>query len=60
MDLLNADNKTEIIIDFKDAQKFANGLTNGWHEFNLAFEKFLIVNRQVKSEGNKYKLQSFY
>ena len=37
---LSADNKTEIIADFKDAQKYVNGLTDGWYEFKYSFEKF--------------------
>ena len=35
--LLNSDNKTDIAVKFKDAQKYANGLTDGRYEFKLAF-----------------------
>ena len=45
-DLLNSDNKTDIAVKFKDAQKYANGLTDGWYEFKLVFEKSLNANRQ--------------
>ena len=44
--LLKTDNKTEIIAEFKDAQKYVNGLTDGWYEFKFAFEKVLKSNRQ--------------
>lgn len=46
LSLLNTDNKTEIITEFKDAQKYVNGLTDGWYEFKFAFEKSLKSNRQ--------------
>jgi len=46
IDLLNEDNKAEIILEFKDAQKFVNGLTDGWYEFKFAFENALKSNRQ--------------
>jgi hypothetical protein len=46
IDKLNLDNKTEIIVEFKEAQKYVNGLTDGWYEFKFAFEKVLKSNRQ--------------
>ncbi len=46
IDLLYLDNKTMIIDEFKDAQKYVNGLTDGWYEFKFAFEKSLKTNRQ--------------
>lgn len=44
--LLHSDKKTSIINEFKDAQKYVNGLTDGWYEFKFAFEKSLASNRQ--------------
>ena len=46
IDLLYLDNKTMIIDEFKDAQKYVNGLTDGWYEFKFAFEKSLKTNKQ--------------
>lgn len=42
--------KSEIIAEFKDAQKYVNGLTDGWYEFKFAFEKVLNSNRQNMTE----------
>lgn len=46
IDLLRSDNKTIIIDEFKDAQKYVNGMTDGWYEFKFAFEKSLKSNRK--------------
>jgi hypothetical protein len=43
--LLNSDNNGEISTELKDAQKYVNGLTDGWYEFKFAFEKSLQSNR---------------
>lgn len=48
--LLSSDNKTEIIADFKEAQKYVNGLTDGWYEFKFSFEKALQIHRQEMSK----------
>lgn len=53
-DLLNSDNKTDIAVKFNDAQKYANGLTDGWYEFKLAFEKSLNANRQNVTEEQNH------
>ena len=51
---LLSENKSEIIAEFKDAQKYVNGLTDGWYEFKFAFEKALNSNRQnITEEQNK-------
>ena len=50
-DLLNSDN---IAVKFKDVQKYANGLTDGWYEFKLAFEKSLNANRQNVTEEQNH------
>jgi len=42
---LTTDNKTEIVLEFKEAQEFVNGLTDGWYKFKLSFEKALHSNR---------------
>ncbi len=51
---LTSDNKPEIITEFKEAQKYVNGLTDGWYEFKFAFEKSLNSNRQhLTAEQNE-------
>lgn len=47
---LATENKTEIIAEFKDAQKYVNGLTDGWYEFKFSFEKAFQSNRQSMTE----------
>lgn len=47
---LLSENKSKIIAEFKDAQKYVNGLTDGWYEFKFAFEKALNSNRQNMTE----------
>jgi hypothetical protein len=52
--LLHSDKKIMIIDEFKDAQKYVNGLTDGWYEFKFAFEKSLKSNRQhLTAEQNE-------
>lgn len=52
--LLQSDNKTSIIDEFKEAQKYVNGLTDGWYEFKVAFEKSLTSNREkLTAEQNE-------
>lgn len=43
---LSSDQKTEIISELKEAQKYVNGLTDGWYEFKFSFEKVLESNKQ--------------
>ena len=51
---LQSEKKTMIIDEFKDAQKYVNGLTDGWFEFKFAFEKSLKTNRQnLTAEQNE-------
>ena len=49
IDLLKAENKDSIVLDFMDAKKFINGLTDGWYEFKFAMEKTIKFNRQQMS-----------
>ncbi|MBJ7427521.1 MAG: hypothetical protein JHD28_00955 [Bacteroidia bacterium] len=44
--LLEEDNKNSLVFELKDAQKFVNGLTDGWFEFKFAFEKIMNINKQ--------------
>lgn len=54
IDLLQSDEKKMIIDEFKDSQKYVNGLTDGWFEFKFAFEKSLKSNRQhLTAEQNE-------
>ena len=54
IDLLYLDNKSIIVDEFKEAQKYVNGLTDGWYEFKFAFEKSLKTNRQhLTTEQNE-------
>jgi hypothetical protein len=51
---LTSDNKAEIIVEFKEAQKYVNGLTDGWYEFKFALEKTINSNTQnMTEEENK-------
>jgi hypothetical protein len=54
IDLLEASNQTDIISEFKQAQNYVNGLTDGWHDFKLAFEKSLKANRHNLTEEQIY------
>lgn len=52
--LLNSDNKTDCALEFMDAQKYVNGLTDGWYEFKSAFENSLNANKQnLREEQNQ-------
>ncbi|WP_107039884.1 hypothetical protein [Brumimicrobium mesophilum] len=42
---LDSDNKIEITTEFKEAQRYLNGLTDGWYDFKNAFEKSHKTNR---------------
>ena len=53
IDLLKADNKESIILDFKDAQKYVNGLTDSWYEFKLAFENSYQSNKTKMTAEQK-------
>ncbi|OYU96562.1 MAG: hypothetical protein CFE21_09260 [Bacteroidetes bacterium B1(2017)] len=51
---LTSDNKSEIIAEFKEAQKYVNGLTDGWYEFKFALEKAINSNTQnMTAEQNQ-------
>jgi hypothetical protein len=54
IDLLNSDNKTDIALEFIDAQKYVNGLTDGWYEFKSIFENSLNANRQNLTEEQNH------
>ena len=56
--LLNSDNKEEVSAELKDAQKYVNGLTDGWYEFKFAFEKVLRSNR-VKMTSEQTEIADF-
>jgi len=49
INLLEAENKDNIVLDLKDAQKYLNGLTDGWYEFKFSIEKTINSNRQLMS-----------
>ena len=36
--ILTTKEKTEIVLEFKDAQKYVNGMTDGWFQFLEAFK----------------------
>ena len=58
IDLLKAENKDIIVLDFMDAKKFINGLTDGWYEFKFAMEKTINSNRQRMS-AEQIKIAEF-
>lgn len=45
IELLKTGNQEQIVLELKDAQLYANGLTDGWFDFKSAFEKSLQSNR---------------
>lgn len=46
IDLLKKEQKTSIVDGFKEAQKYVNGLTDGWYEYKFAFEETLESNKE--------------
>ena len=42
---LKLDHHDQIVLEFEDAQKYVNGLTDGWFEFKFAFEKSIQTHR---------------
>ena len=41
---LTTKQKTEIVLEFKDAQKYVNGMTDGWYQFLEAFKNVYNAN----------------
>jgi len=54
INLLEANNLASIISEFKDSQKYVNGLTDGWYDFKFAFEKTLTANRHNLTEEQMF------
>ncbi len=50
---LTTKNKTEIVEEFKDAQKYVNGMTDGWFQFLDAFKTVYNVNINELEIGDK-------
>ena len=46
IDLLMSENKVDVAFDFKNAQKCVNGLTDGWYDFMIAFDRTLNSNKE--------------
>jgi len=44
--LLKEHNQSEVIAEFKDAQLYVNGMTDGWFEFHKAFKNSIIANKE--------------
>ena len=55
---LTSENKIEIVAEFEDAQKYVNGLTDGWYEFKFALEKSINSNKQNMTE-EQYHIAEF-
>jgi hypothetical protein len=36
---LTAHDQTEVVVDLREAQRYVNGLTDGWHEFLNYFQQ---------------------
>lgn len=49
--LKSDNNKDNIVLELKDAQKYVNGLTDGWFDFKSAFEKVLKNNNTNMTEN---------
>lgn len=48
--LKSYNNKDNIVLELKDAQKYVNVLTDGWFDFKSAFEKVLKKNNTNMTE----------
>lgn len=44
-ELLRTNNEELVIVELQEAQKYVNGMTDGWHNFQDAFEKVILSNR---------------
>ena len=55
---LTSENKIEIVAEFEEAQKYVNGLTDGWYEFKFALEKSINSNKQNMTE-EQYQITEF-
>ena len=55
---LTSENKIEIVAEFEKAQKYVNGLTDGWYEFKFALEKSINSNKQNMTE-EQYQITEF-
>jgi len=44
--LLRDNNQLDVVLDFRDAQKYVNGFTDGWYEFMIAFEKAIETHKE--------------
>jgi hypothetical protein len=42
---LKQEGQGQIINELKDAQRYVNGMTDGWFDFKIAMEKTLELNR---------------
>jgi hypothetical protein len=54
IDLLDAEDKPEIVSDFKAAKSCVNGLTEGWYDYKIAIRNAMTSNRQRMSEEEIY------
>ncbi len=51
---LEKNDKNELFEELRDAQRYANGLTDGWFDFLKAFEGVIINNKNImNNEENK-------
>ena len=58
LEKLNSEGKLEIAQELKDAQKYANGLTDGWYDFMNAFER--VVNaRKMQMTDEQCEIADF-
>lgn len=56
--LKSDNNKDNIVLELKDAQKSVNGLTDGWFDFKLAFENILKKNK-INMTEKQIKMSQF-
>ena len=45
VDNLKLNGQGQLVKEFKDAQKYVNGLTDGWFDFKAEMEKTLQLNK---------------
>lgn len=56
--MVNAEGKQEIAAEFKAAQLYVNGLTDGWYDFLNAFES-AVKSRKMEMTAEQFEIAEF-
>ena len=51
--LLSETKDEQLASEFREVQLYVNGLTDGWHDFQAAFERLLISNRTALTKDQR-------